>query len=159
MLSDCFLLLAAPPLSMDEVLHAVKGVNWRRLGKELNIVEYVNFQTKRTTLDGIHDAHESDEARLRAVVEEFLTRTDTRRGRPSWRRVIWSLYCIHEIDKAQQISSYAEPLQGMLEYDLQVLCTISIPWWKRTWSGYLILVYAMTCTWWVPHTIATYCSS
>ena len=144
---DCFLLLAAPPLSVDEVLQVVKGVNWRRLGKEL-IEEYmyVNLQTKRTTLDRIHDEHKSDEARLRAAVEEFLTKTDTRRGRPSWRRVIWALYCVNEIDKAQQISSYAEPLQGMLEYDLQVLCTIPRPWWRRTWSGYLILVYAMTCT-------------
>ena len=133
MFIDCFLLLAAPPLSMDEVLQAVKGVNWRRLGKEL-IGEYYepNLSDDTTNLDRIHDEHESDEARLRAVVEEFLTKTDTRRGRPSWRRVIWSLYSAHEIDKAQQISSYAEPLQGMLEYDLQVLCTISRPWWRRT---------------------------
>ena len=150
---DCFLLLAAPPLSVDEVLQAVKGVNWWRLGEELieQVVdeeeeEEEDFYTCRTNLNIIHDAHESDEARLRAVVEEFLTNTNTFRGRPSWRRVIWSLYCAHEIDKAQQISSYAEPLQGMLEYDLQVLCTIPRPWWRRTWSGYLILVYAVACT-------------
>ena len=139
---DCFLLLAAPPLSVDEVLQAVKGVNWRTLGEELvgkkeEEVIFTSF-TSHTNLDRIHDVHESDEARLRAVVEEFLTETDPFRSRPSWRRVIWSLYCVHEIDKAQQISSYAEPLQGMLEYDLQVLCTISRPWWRRTWSGYLI---------------------
>ena len=142
MLIDCFLLLAAPPLSMDEVLQAVKGVNWRRLGKTL-IGEYKqNLSDDTTNLDRIHDEHESDEARLIAVVKKFLTESD----RPSWRRVIWSLYRVHEIDKAQQISSYAEPLQGMLEYDLQVLCTIPRPWWRRTWLGYLILVYAMTCT-------------
>ena len=121
MLIDCFLLLAAPPLSMDEVLQAVKGVNWRRLGKEL-IGEFWELEsfTGSSNLDIIHDEHESDKARLRAVVKKFLTESD----RPSWRRVIWSLYRVHEIDKAQQISNYAEPLQGMLEYDLQVLCTI-----------------------------------
>ena len=142
MFIDCFLLLVVPPLSMDEVLQAVKGVNWRRLGKEL-IGEFWELEslTGSSNLVIIHDEHESDEARLRAVVKKFLTT-----GKPSWRRVIWSLYCVHEIDKAQQISSYAEPLQGMLEYDLQVLCTISRPWWRRTWSGHLILVYAMACT-------------
>ena len=144
---DCFLLLAAPPLSVDEVLQAVKGVNWRTLGEELvGEEEEVGEGFYISRLDRIHDAHESDEARLRAVVEEFLTETDTFRSGPSWRRVIRALYHADEIDKAQQISSYAEPLQGMLEYDLQVLCTIPRPWWRRTWSGYLILVYAMTCT-------------
>ena len=144
---DCFLLLAAPHLSVDEVLQAVKGLIWRRLGEELIGEEEDEEEGIYTTnLNIIHDKHESDEARLRAVVDEFLTKTVTFRGGPSWRRVIWSLYCAHEIDKAQQISGYAEPLQGMLEYDLQVLCTISRPWWRRTWSGYLILVYAVTCT-------------
>ena len=146
---DCFLLLAAPPLSVDEVLQAVKGLTWRTLGEEL-VGEEVEVEWDEediyTNLDRIHDEHESDEARFRAVVEEFLTKIDTIKGRPSWKRVIWSLYCVHETDKAQQIGSYAEPLQGMLEYDLQVLCTIPRPWWRRTWSGYLILVYAVTCT-------------
>ena len=101
---------------MDEVLKAVNGVNWRRLGEELigeeeedyiGVSDYIN-------LDRIHDEHESDEARLRAVVEEFLTV----HWRQSWRRVIWTLYRADEIDKAQQIRSYAEPQQGMLEYDV-----------------------------------------
>ena len=145
---DCFLLLAAPPLSVDEVLQVVIGVNWRTLGRELieeEVEEWGEEVVIYTNLDRIHDAHESDEARLRAVVEEFLTETDFIKGRPSWRRVVWALYGVDEIDKAQQISSYAEPLQGILEYDLQVLCTIPRPYWRRTWSGYLILVYAVTC--------------
>ena len=131
---DCLLLLVAPPLSVDEVLQAVKGVNWRRLGKELIGERWRRpiRENPRTNLDRIHDEHESDEARLRAVVEEFLTGSH----RPiSWRSVIWALYCIDEIDKAQQILSYAEPLQGMLECDLQVLCTISRQWWRRTRLG------------------------
>ena len=58
-------------------------------------------------LNKIHDEYESDEARLRAVVEESWHTL-------SWRMVIWALYCANEVDKAQQIRSYAEPLQGML---------------------------------------------
>ena len=61
-----------------------------------------------TNLDRICDKYQSDEARLRAVVEESLPILDR-----SWRTVIWTLYCFGDIDKAQQISSYAEPMQGM----------------------------------------------
>ena len=105
---------------MDEVLKVVKRVNWRRLGKELigeqkdHPFDLSHIDSEHTNLDRIHDEHESDEARLRAVVERFLTDN----WRPSWRGVIWALYCADEIDKAQQIRSYAEPLQGVLEYDV-----------------------------------------
>ena len=78
------------------------GVNWRRLGEVLNGMLY-----SYTDLDRIFDEYESDETRLRAVVEESWRTL-------SWRVVIWALYCANEIDKAQQIRSYAEPLQGML---------------------------------------------
>ena len=108
---------------MDEVLKTVTGVNWRGLGKELIgegrisiVLHDSDDYDARTDLDRIHDEHESDEARLRAVVEKFLTKSDRSwRGPPTWRRVIWALYGVHEIDKAQQIRSYAEPLQSMLE--------------------------------------------
>ena len=110
--------LLAPPLSADEVLKAVTGVKWRRLGKELIgevIEEMYELDDFSTNLDLIEYEYESDETRLRAVVEEFLTNSNR-----SWRKVIWALYCVDEVDKAQQIRSYAEPLQGVLEYDLQV---------------------------------------
>ena len=108
---------------MDEVLQAVKGVNWRKLGRELigeeeeffdDDSDYYHANPRITNLDRIDFEHETDEARLRAVVEEFLTADDYF---PLWRKVIWVLYRVDEIDKAQQISSYAEPLQGMLEYE------------------------------------------
>ena len=113
--------IVAPPLTVDEVLKAVSGVNWRRLGKELlREYDYGGFDdhvSRRTNLDIIHDKHKSDVACLRAVVEEFLdTGTSIvlfRLNPPSWKRVIWTLYRIDEIDKAQQIRSYAEPLEGM----------------------------------------------
>ena len=110
----------APPLSVEEVLKAVTGVNWRKLGKELlgeyeyvgRLVDFGESDPKHTNLDRIYDEHESDEARLRAVVEQYLYRPVR-----SWRRVIWALYCIDELDKAQKIRSYAEPLQGMIVYN------------------------------------------
>jgi hypothetical protein len=99
---------------VEEVLKAVTGVNWRRLGKGL-IEEENSLYTK---LDRIHDEYESDEARLRAVVEEFLNRPvpwrTTLWRTVSWRKMIWTLYCADEIDKAQQIRNYAEPLQGVM---------------------------------------------
>ena len=72
-----------------------------------------------TNLDRIHDGHESDEARLRAVVEKFLREPWSS---PSWRNVIWALHCEDEIDKAQQIMSYAEPLGGMLVCSTNIVC-------------------------------------
>ena len=127
----------APLLTVDEVLKAVSGVNWRRLGEELVEKNEPSFciddimssdclhleflsgrcDPPRTNLDRIHDQHESDMARLGAVVEEFLDTGISRLGEipkaPSWKRVIWALYRIDEINKAQQIRSYAEPLEGM----------------------------------------------
>ena len=95
---------------MDEVLKAVAGVtNWRTLGKWLLGERKEPLMKRYTNLDRIRDTYKSDEARFRAVVEEFVTN----RGDRSWRIVIWAVYCNGEIDKAQQISSCAEPLQGM----------------------------------------------
>ena len=93
---------------MDEVLKAVAGVNWRTLGKWLIGERKEPLMKRYTNLDRIRDTHKSDEARLRAVVEEFVAKTDR-----SWRRVICALHYAKEVDKAQQISSYAEPPQGM----------------------------------------------
>ena len=83
------------------MLKAVAEVDWRRLG------EVLNGMLSQINLDRIRGKYESNEARLRAVVEESWYTL-------SWRKVIWALYCANEIDKAQQIRSYAEPLQGML---------------------------------------------
>jgi hypothetical protein len=103
------LFLVAPPLSVEEVLKAVAGVtNWRKLGKFLIGEQKEPLMKRYTNLDRIRDTYKSDEARLRKVVEEFVAKVDR-----SWRRVVYALRYIEEIDKAQQISSYAEPLQGM----------------------------------------------
>ena len=109
--------IVAPPLTMDEMLKAVSGVNWRKLGKELIELSYrINRRDPpRTNLDRIHDEHKSDVARLRAVVEKFVSIREFASipSTPPWKSVIWALYRIDEIDKAQQIRSYAEPLRGI----------------------------------------------
>ena len=95
------------------------GVNWRTLGKWLIGEEIEPHMKRYTNLDRIRDTYKSDEARLRGMVEEFIAKTDR-----SWRRVIWALYCFGDIDKAQQISSYAEPLQGTCMYCVVKLFTM-----------------------------------
>ena len=93
--------LAAPPLSLDNVLRAVTGVNWRTLGQRLFFYD----------LDAIREQHGSDEDRLKRVVENFLSSLH-----PSWRQVIWALYMSNAIHLAEHIRSYAEPLEGVLEH-------------------------------------------
>ena len=101
------------------MLKAVAGVNWRRLGKVFSGMW--GLLSSRINLDRICEEYESDEARLRAVVEEFVKLWG---GSVSWRMVIWVLYGANEVDKAQQIRSYAEPLQGTLIVIHNILCPI-----------------------------------
>ena len=57
----------------------------------------------------IQHQHGSDEACLKAVVEAFLLGEG---DQPSWRRVIHALHQANESHLADQIKSYAEPVQG-----------------------------------------------
>ena len=93
----------APPLTVENVLAAVKNVrNWRSLGE---IMGY------SWTLDAIQQQYDSDEDCLKALVECFF-RDGDQFEQPSWRRVIWCLYSANELQIAEQIRSYAEPVQG-----------------------------------------------
>ena len=65
-------------------------------------------------LNGIQQQYDSDEDRLKAVVERFL-RDGCWFNQPSWRAVIWCLYSANELQLAEHIRSYAEPVQGILE--------------------------------------------
>ena len=83
---------------------AVKNVrNWRSLGEEMGYYLLV--------LDDIQQRYDSDEDCLKAVVEHFLE-YDGQFKQPSWRAVIWCLYSANELQLAEQIRSYAEPVQG-----------------------------------------------
>jgi hypothetical protein len=96
----------APPLTLDNILNVVKNVrSWRALG-EL-ILDYFSPE-----LDDIQQLHISDEACLEAVIEGFLSGGGDRYEQPSWRAVIWSLYEANETQLAENIRSFAEPVQG-----------------------------------------------
>ena len=82
----------------------VKNVrSWRSLGEEMG---YNSWE-----LDNIQRQYVSDEDRLKAVVERFL-KDVSHFQQPSWRAVIRSLYRANEFQLAEQIRSYAEPVQG-----------------------------------------------
>ena len=95
----------APLLTPENVMIVVKEVrSWRRLGEHL-------LYMPESHLDSFQHQHGSDEACLKAVVERFLL-GDYPYWQPSWREVIWALYKANEIHLADQIRSYAEPVQG-----------------------------------------------
>ena len=103
-------LLSSPalPLMLENVFNVVKNVkSWRTLGQHI----IYSFE-----LDGIQRQYVSDEARLKAVVEDFLSGKGLYR-QPSWRTVIWSLYKANEIQLAEGIRSFAEPVQGTVAND------------------------------------------
>ena len=81
--------------------------SWRTLGQHI-IYSY--------KLDVIQHQHVSDEACLKAVVEYFLSGKG-RYKQPSWRAVIWYLYKANEIQLAEHIRSFAEPVQGTVAND------------------------------------------
>ena len=108
--------LAAPPLTLKNVMSVVKGVRrWRTLAKHLVLGydkdddEYSRFGTD---LDALQREHGSDEDCLKAVVSKFLNGEGKYRS-ASWRGVIWSLYKANEIQLADLIRSYGERLEGV----------------------------------------------
>ena len=107
-------LLAAPPLTYDSVINVLDGVNWRTLCDGLysdgGIFRYGRLV--RITPASIQAKHQSDEACLKALVENFLADDDR-----SWRKLIWALYKSHHVHHAEKIRSYAEPLKGVLSWD------------------------------------------
>ena len=95
----------APPLTFANVLDIVKNVrSWRTLG------QYICSYSP-SGLDAIQRQHVSDEACLKAVIELFLSGKGYYK-QTSWRAVIWSLYLANETQLADNIRSFAEPVQG-----------------------------------------------
>ena len=67
--------------------------------------------------------YDSDEAHLTAIVDRFLQGGG--RYQPSWRRLIYSLVGVEEIQLADKIRSFAEPVQG--EWTSLFMC-VSLRW-------------------------------
>ena len=107
-------LLAAPPLTYDSVINVLDGVNWRTLcfGLYPGGFAVEDGRVIGITPGYIQAKHQSDEARLKALVETFLAD-----GRRSWRKLIWGLYVSHHVHHAEKIRGYAEPLKGVLSWD------------------------------------------
>jgi hypothetical protein len=101
----CVTLSPAPPLTVDRVYEAVKGVkSWRGFGGELGLL--------LSQLDAIQSQYGSDVLRLKAAVEKFLRGESPFYPHPSWRTVIQALDRMNEIQLADKIIDYGEPVQG-----------------------------------------------
>ena len=80
----------------------MEGVeNWERLGEW-----FLDFWS----IDSIKRQHDSDEACLKAVVEKFLLGEGL--YQPSWRSMIHILDGVNEVQLADKIRSFGEPVQG-----------------------------------------------
>ena len=104
----------APPLTVENILTAVQGVAWRKLGEELISGDY-NFESDQLEypkLDEIAQQHQSDDSRLHAVIECWL-QGEGLDEEPSWRRIIRALDGATETSTAADtIRHFAEPPPG-----------------------------------------------
>ena len=94
-------------LGIDKERSAASLTGTNCLGRDLDY----GLLGVHSKLDDIQDQHGSDEACLKAVVEVFLL-GEGRYKQPSWRAVIHALHEASESHLADQIKSYAEPVQG-----------------------------------------------
>ena len=101
----------APPLTIENILTAVQGVAWRKLGEELIPPRDYNHESDQwdyPKLDEIAQQHQSDDSRLHAVIECWL-QGEGRDEEPSWRALIWRL------DEATETSAAADPIRHFAE--------------------------------------------
>ena len=106
----------APPLTAENILTAVQGVAWRKLGEGLIGGDFnlESGQVDYPKLDEIAQQHQSDDSHLRAVIECWL-QGEGRDKEPSWRALIWRLDGTTETSAtADNIRHFAEPLPGGL---------------------------------------------
>ena len=107
---------ACTALTVENILTAVQRVPWRKLGEKLFIAVCTRsgdqFTLSYPKLDEIEGQHQSDESRLRAVIECWL-QGDGKDKEPSWRRIIWELDDENETrSAADSIRHFAELLPG-----------------------------------------------
>ena len=106
---------SAPPLTVENIQTVAQGVSWRELGKRLFHGDYSGgFHLPPTypKLDEIAQQHQSDDSRLRAVIECWL-QGEGRDEKPSWRALIMRLDGATETTAAADpIRHFAEPLPG-----------------------------------------------
>ena len=102
---------SAPPLTVDTVLTAVQGVNWRRLGERLLPDETQGSKVIYPKLDEIEQLYQSNGDRLRAVIKCWI-QDHWLDEQPSWRKIIHALDSTDEMRIADNIQHFAEPVSG-----------------------------------------------
>jgi len=110
---------SAPPLTVDNVLTALQGVNWKTLGEALLLLLPIfTFdddagQVVRSypELDRMQQQYKSSDDRIHAVVETYV-QGDGRDKEPSWRSLIWRLDGGQLARVADSICHFAEPVLG-----------------------------------------------
>ena len=99
---------SAPPLTVENVLKylPVQEVkSWREVGKIL--LAGVTDHTKQ--LDAMERKYSSSEERIRAVVQQWLEGGGPTR---SWKWLVWALDRAGDIEVADPIRGFTEPLRG-----------------------------------------------
>ena len=104
---------SAPPLTVDNVLTAVQGVDWRTLGEKLLAItiRIKDGEWSCPTLDKIGEQHLSSDDRLHTVVTTWI-QGGGRDKEPSWRSLIWRLDDSSIAKAADNIRHFAEPVLG-----------------------------------------------
>ena len=111
----------APPLTVENILTAVQGVAWRKLGEGLFPLTIISGgQMTHPKLDEIERQHQSDDDRLRAVIECWLQGDEE----PTWKRIVWTLDGTTETRTADNIRHFAEPLPGKSCDSITFLCSV-----------------------------------
>ena len=92
-------------LTAENVLECIKDVSekWHELGVLLGI--------PRSKLGSIKS--ESDEEGLTAMIKEWLAGAGSP---PTWRYLFWSLFKINEMDIAEEMDDYVEPIEGIIPF-------------------------------------------
>ena len=100
-----------PPLTVENILAAVQGVAWRKLGEGLIHANYKSLPPTYPKLDEVERQHQCDDSRLRAVIECWLQGGGVDEE-PSWRALIRRLDDAKATRAADNIRHFAEPLPG-----------------------------------------------
>lgn len=116
---------SAPPLTVENILAAVQGVTWRKLGERLFPVHCIRSDSGQLSesfpkLDEIEKQYRYDDDRLHAVIECWL-QGDGSDKEPSWRSLIWNLDHAYETQVAETIRHFAEPPQSKLSDSITFL--------------------------------------
>ena len=93
----------APPLTVDSILTALKGVAWRNLGESL-------FSNNESYVDEIERQYQSDDECLHALIDHWLQGEGDEQ--PSWRALIINLDWAKETKLVDKIRQFAEPVSG-----------------------------------------------